>query len=61
MRTEKTIPGVPDHELLVIADTAEEGLVEEVPGHVLHHRRVASEYRLRVDDLVFLMSMKHFM
>jgi hypothetical protein len=39
---------------VIVADTAEEGLVEQVPGHVLHHRRVPREYRLRVDDLVLL-------
>ena len=42
---------VPDHELLVVGDGAEEGLVEQVPRHVLHHRRVASEDRLGVDHL----------
>ena len=39
---------------MIVADTAEEGLVEQVPGHVLHHRRVTREDRLRVDDLVLL-------
>ena len=47
-------PGVPDAQLLVVGHRAEEALVEEVPGHVLHHRRVPGENRLGVDDLVLL-------
>ena len=44
-------PGVPDHELLVVGDGPEERLVQQVPGHVLHHRGVAGEDRLGVDHL----------
>ena len=42
---------VPDHELLVVGDGAEEGLVQQVPRHVLHHGGVAGEDRLGVDHL----------
>ena len=42
---------VPDHELLVVGDGAEEGLVQQVPRHVLHHGRVPREDRLGVDHL----------
>ena len=30
-------PGVPDHQLLVVGHGAEQRLVEEMPGDVLHH------------------------
>ena len=30
-------PGVPDHQLLVVSHGAEQRLVEEMPGDVLHH------------------------
>ena len=33
-------PRVPDHQLLVIRHRAEQGLVQQVPGHVLHHSSV---------------------
>lgn len=39
------------HELLVICDRSKEGLVKQVPGHVLDHSGVTSEYGLRIDDL----------
>ena len=47
-------PCVPDHQLVVVPDTAEQGLVQQVPGYVLHHRGVSGEDRLCVDDLVLL-------
>ena len=47
-------PGVPDHELVVVAYAAEEGLVKQVPGHVLDHRSVPGEDGLSVDDFVLL-------
>ena len=33
-------PGVPDHQLLVVSHGPEQGLVEQMPGDVLHHRGV---------------------
>ena len=42
------------HEFLVVSHGAKEGLVQEVPGHVLHHRRVACEDGLGVHDLALL-------
>ena len=45
---------VPDHQLVVIADTAEQALVQQVPGNVLHHGSVASEDSFSVDYFVLL-------
>ena len=42
---------IPDHELLVVGDGAEEGLVQQMPRHVLHHGSVAGEDRLGVNHL----------
>ena len=42
------------HELLVVSHRAEQRLVQQVPGDVLHHRRVAREDGLGVDDLALL-------
>ena len=33
-------PGVPDHQLLVVSHGAEQRLVQEMPGNVLHHSGV---------------------
>ena len=44
-------PDVPDAQLVVVSHAAEERLVEQVPGHVLHHGGVAGEDALGVDHL----------
>ena len=44
-------PDVPDAQLVVVSHAAKERLVEQVPGHVLHHGGVAGEDALGVDHL----------
>ena len=46
--------GVPNHQLLIISHGPEQGLVQEMPGHVLNHGGVSGEDSLSVDNLVLL-------
>ena len=45
-------PDIPDAKLVVIGDAAKEGLMEQMPGDILHHSGVPSEHALCVDHLV---------
>ena len=47
-------PRIPNHQLVVVADASEEGLVKQMPGHVFHNGSVSGEDGLSVDDLVLL-------
>ena len=47
-------PDVPDAQLVVVSHAAKERLMEQVPGHVLHHGGVPSEDGFCVDDFVLL-------
>ena len=49
-------PGVPDHQLLVVSHGPKQGLVQQMPGHILHHCSVPSEDGLSVNDLVLFRS-----
>lgn len=42
------------HELLVVCYRSKEGLVKQVPGHVLYHSSVTGEDGLSIDDLALL-------
>ena len=46
--------GVPNHQFLIIRHGPEQGLMQEMPGHVLNHRGVSGEDSLSVDNLVLL-------
>ena len=50
-------PSVPDHELVVVADAAEQRLVQQVPSDVLHNGSVTGEDGFGVDDFVLLLKM----
>ena len=45
-------PDIPDAKLVVIGDAAKEGLMEQMPGDVLHHGGVPGEHALGVDHLM---------
>lgn len=46
-------PCVPNHQLLVVRHRAKEALVQQMPGDILNHGRVACENGLGIDDAVF--------
>lgn len=37
------VSGIPHHQLVIIADGTKHRIMEYVPGHIFHHRRVSSE------------------
>ena len=45
---------IPDHEFLIISNRPKEGLMEQMPGDILHYCRVPCEDGLRIHNFPFL-------
>ena len=47
-------PCIPNHQLVIVANTTKQRLVQQMPGNVLHNGGVSCKDGFGVDDLVLL-------